>query len=242
MTCNNCIHQTACFDWCRGFGQEAELCEHYSDKAQWARLPVEVGEQVFVVYVDEIQHTDVSSIKIESEDDHFVFIVKCMVSWGGARFEEFIFGKTVFLTREKAEKALDEQRKMLNGGEKSMIKIIKDGQKDFIAKCPTCGCEFSYQLGDIGLNSVMCPCCGRYVAHKQFEEPSLGAGTYAIPCKFTQQTTADWIAPDVTVTSSNFESLRTIHDLCVDYDGFNTVDGLKSLIDDVRAITEETMK
>ena len=123
-----------------------------------------------------------------------------------------------------------------------MIKIIKDGQRDFIANCPTCGCEFSYQLGDIGLNSVMCPCCGRYVAHKQFEELSLGAGTYAIPCKFTQQTTANWIAPDVTVTSSNFESLRTIHDLCVDYDGFNTVDGLKSLIDDIDAIVKENLE
>lgn len=38
MTCNNCIHQTACFDWCRGFGQEAELCEHYSDKSEWFHL------------------------------------------------------------------------------------------------------------------------------------------------------------------------------------------------------------
>lgn len=127
-----------------------------------------------------------------------------------------------------------------------MIKIIKDGQKDFVAKCTTCGCEFSYQLGDIGLNSVRCPCCGHYVAHKEFEEPSLATGTHAIPGKFTQQTTADWIAPDVTITSSDntsrFDSLKTIRDLCIDYDGFNTVDGLKSLIDDVRVITEEAMK
>ena len=34
MTCKECIHQTACLDWCRGFGQEAELCEHFSDKAE----------------------------------------------------------------------------------------------------------------------------------------------------------------------------------------------------------------
>lgn len=124
-----------------------------------------------------------------------------------------------------------------------MIKIIKDGQKDFIAKCGTCGCEFSYQLVDIGLGSVVCPCCGGYVAHKGFEEPSLATDTHAIPCKFTQQTTANWIAPDVTITHSNihsrFDSLQLIHDLCIDYDGFNTVDGLKSLIDDIRAITEE---
>ena len=83
-----------------------------------------------------------------------------------------------------------------------MIKIIKDGQTDFIAKCSTCGCEFSYQLVDIGLGSVVCPCCGNHVAHKEFKEPPLTAGTRAIPCKFIQQTTANWIAPDVTTTSA----------------------------------------
>ena len=122
-----------------------------------------------------------------------------------------------------------------------MIKIIKDGQKEFVGKCQTCGCEFSYQLGDIGLGSVTCPCCGGYVVHKLNEpkEPSINA----IPCKFTQQTTANWIAPDVTIASSDndsqFDSLQQIRDLCIDYDGFNTVDGLKSLIDDIRVIAEE---
>lgn len=126
-----------------------------------------------------------------------------------------------------------------------MIKIIKDGQKDFIAKCATCGCEFSYQLVDIGLGSVMCPCCGNYVAHKEFKEPSFVTDTHVTPRTVTQQTTANWIAPDVTVTSSNaysrFDSLQIIHDLCIDYDGFNTVDGLKSLIDDIRDIAEKNL-
>ena len=126
-----------------------------------------------------------------------------------------------------------------------MIKIIKDGQKDFIAKCTTCGCEFSYQLVDIGLGSVVCPCCGGCVAHKinEPEEPSFSTGS---PYKITPSSTADWNAPDATITSSNahsrFDSLQIIHDLCIDYDGFNTVDGLKSLIDDIRAITEEILK
>ena len=125
-----------------------------------------------------------------------------------------------------------------------MIKIIKDGQRDFIAKCATCGCEFSYQLVDIGLSSVKCPYCGNYVAHKKFKEPSFVTDTHAIPCTVTQQTTANWIAPDITTASSNAysDSLQIIHDLCIDYDGFNTVDGLKSLIDDIRAITEKTPK
>lgn len=38
------------------------------------------------------------------------------------------------------------------------------------------------------------------------------------------------------------KALQLIHDLCIDYDGFNTVNGLKSLIDDIRGITEETLK
>lgn len=89
----------------------------------------------------------------------------------------------------------------------------------------------------------MCPCCGGYVAHKEFKEPSFVTDTHAIPCTVTQRTTANRIAPDVTVASSNAysDSLQIIHDLCIDYDGFNTVDGLKSLIDDIRAITEETL-
>lgn len=38
------------------------------------------------------------------------------------------------------------------------------------------------------------------------------------------------------------KALQLVHDLCIDYDGFNTVDGLKSLIDDVRVIAEEVLK
>lgn len=38
------------------------------------------------------------------------------------------------------------------------------------------------------------------------------------------------------------KALQLVHDLCIDYDGFNTVDGLKSLIDDIRTITEDGLK
>ena len=122
-----------------------------------------------------------------------------------------------------------------------MIKIIKDGQKEFTPKCGTCGCEFSYQFTDIKLGSVMCPCCEHYVAHRinEPEEPSFST---AFPYKITPSSTADWNALASSDNSSRFDSLQIIHDLCIDYDGFNTVDGLKSLVDDIRAITEETLK
>lgn len=107
-----------------------------------------------------------------------------------------------------------------------MIKIIKDGQTDFIAKCSTCGCEFSYQLVDIGLNSVVCPCCGGYVAHKEFKELLPATTMRATPCK---------------ANSKNVDALQLIHDLCIDYDGFGTVEGLKSLIDEVREIAKKEL-
>ena len=53
-----------------------------------------------------------------------------------------------------------------------MIKIINPG-KCGIARCITCGCEFSYEFEDVILgnqmdpeNFVGCPCCGRSIQVK----------------------------------------------------------------------------
>ena len=116
MICENCLYNKNCQFLLKHRNGEVVLCTAFEDTSEWVHLPCKVGEQVFVVYADEIQHTSVYSMKIESEDDHFIFIVKCMISWGGARFEKFIFGQTAVLTREEAEKALDKQRETLNGG------------------------------------------------------------------------------------------------------------------------------
>ena len=40
-----------------------------------------------------------------------VFYCKCMVHQGGNRFEKFVFGKKVFLTKEEAEEKLKELNK-----------------------------------------------------------------------------------------------------------------------------------
>lgn len=50
-----------------------------------------------------------------------------------------------------------------------MIKIIKEGKKEFNAVCPTCGCEFSYELNDlkkgVTYSTIKCPCCGDEIVH-----------------------------------------------------------------------------
>lgn len=47
------------------------------------------------------------------------------------------------------------------------IKIIKDGTTKFEATCPRCGCEFSYELEDIIVDRLSCPCCGETIYHKK---------------------------------------------------------------------------
>ena len=106
MTCNECIHQTACLDWCRGFGQEAELCEHFSDKTEWVHLPCNVGDRVFTIVIIGGEYSVVAdrvhALKISAEN------IYAETNWyveGGK------IGYNVFLTQEDAENALEERRK-----------------------------------------------------------------------------------------------------------------------------------
>lgn len=46
-----------------------------------------------------------------------------------------------------------------------MKKIIKSGKKEFITICPTCGCQFTYEISDINLGSVQCPDCFGFCYH-----------------------------------------------------------------------------
>lgn len=48
------------------------------------------------------------------------------------------------------------------------MKIIKEGKKTFRLTCSKCGCEFEYELDEIGTTipgKVECPCCGEYLYH-----------------------------------------------------------------------------
>ena len=118
--CKDCIHQTACFDWCRGFGEEAELCEHFSDKAEWVHLPCKAGDTIFlpwewnrengiarITVLRVVLTEDESYIETDFDSDDYDYFMKynCGLFW----FEDF--GKIVFAIKEEAEKALAERRK-----------------------------------------------------------------------------------------------------------------------------------
>lgn len=46
-----------------------------------------------------------------------------------------------------------------------MIKIIKEGHKQFQGTCFKCGCEYTYELEDIKDDCVKCPQCGAFNTH-----------------------------------------------------------------------------
>lgn len=73
-----------------------------------------------------------------------------------------------------------------------MIKIIEEGQKEFTARCPICGCKFSYQLRDIELTSVRCPCCDHYVVHKINKPKESSLNEPCEGCPWQRHDMQDW--------------------------------------------------
>lgn len=48
-----------------------------------------------------------------------------------------------------------------------MKTVIKHGYVIYRTTCNTCGCYFSYELGDIEKGVVTCPDCGNMCSHHQ---------------------------------------------------------------------------
>ena len=72
----------------------------------WFRPPVKVGDVVYAISNNKIYKTKVFSLVAETEDEKWVYILKCNIFEGISMFKKFLFGKTVFTSREDAEKAL----------------------------------------------------------------------------------------------------------------------------------------
>lgn len=106
MTCKDCIHQTACLDWCRGFGQEAKLCEHFSDKAEWVHLPCKYGDRVFSIVVLGGEPTIVAD-----RVSGFIYVGDTLSVITNLYVDGGIWGYNTFPTQEEAEKALEERSK-----------------------------------------------------------------------------------------------------------------------------------
>jgi hypothetical protein len=127
MSCKECIHYNACkFTYIEAFGSFNEEqfgqtgCAEFEDKSRYIELPCAVGDDIYWVYYKraEIKRYIVRSINIIVLDNHITTTIQFHEPNGYREFHyQFspdCFGKTVFLTKEEAEKALAE-RKHNNG-------------------------------------------------------------------------------------------------------------------------------
>lgn len=112
-TCSHCVHVDVCenrFSW---LDQEDNtkhiICHHFKDSAGIVELPCKVGDTVWFIrtdfYKDELLQTTVEKIVLKSRGLHLKLACNAMYETSCNSI-----GKTVFLTREEAEKALVERR------------------------------------------------------------------------------------------------------------------------------------
>lgn len=118
MTCKDCLHYEACdrlADAKLGYGimqVRTGVCMCFSDKSEWFHLSCKVGDVVycFEPCFDTDHHPKLKVVEKE------IIELKTIATVFGLNFDINNIGKTVFLTREEAEKALKDMKKESNGG------------------------------------------------------------------------------------------------------------------------------
>lgn len=108
MTCKDCIHCEICLD---GIDNDNTPCVEnncitFKDKSRFVELPCKVGDTVFF---DTHKHGE--EVGIQPHKVIRVDVIATTDGFTGATLYAYDFGKTVFFTREEAEKKLEEINK-----------------------------------------------------------------------------------------------------------------------------------
>ena len=112
-TCKDCIHYDVCI-WDGEIVENSDNCSYHKDKSRIVELPCKVGDTVYEIRPDRgfIQEYTVITIHISRCDAFFDWELKegegIYSNVNG--FTVNMLGKTVFLTREEAEKALERMK------------------------------------------------------------------------------------------------------------------------------------
>lgn len=124
MTCEDCLHYELCryntFQEAHYFGKDKKIyitinnnlpCKYFADRSEWVHLPCKKGDKVYYIYQDpktckySIHQREIYLTGFNN--NHFCFYATPSIC-----FKDTEFGKSVFLTREKAKKALEEKEIM----------------------------------------------------------------------------------------------------------------------------------
>ena len=107
-SCKNCLHYEACdmYEDLDGYRSKT-ICSNSTEKSEWVHLQCKVGDVVycFEPCFDTDHHPKLKVVEKE------IIELKTIATVFGLNFDIDNIGKTIFLNREEAEKALEERRK-----------------------------------------------------------------------------------------------------------------------------------
>ena len=116
-SCNECLHKEACNHWLQKDNKhlgavEGFICEHFKDRSKFVELPCKAGDIIYEI-CERRKSGEWKKIVVERVVHSIdVGIGGSMVARCGTTISVFLsgIGKTVFLTRESVEKALEDQK------------------------------------------------------------------------------------------------------------------------------------
>ena len=118
-SCNECLHKEACNHWLQKDNKhlgavEGFICEHFNDRTRFIELPCKVGDTVYFATKDRFNSATIDEITITENGMQFYWLqydksYEITEIWDDGTFSDKDIGKTVFLTPEAAEKALEER-------------------------------------------------------------------------------------------------------------------------------------
>ena len=110
--CNNCYHNKVCIDGANF--KSADNCRQYKDKSLIVELPCNPGDVLFKIEYDyDSDSSYIVKIKCDGIEIYDCGIsIYCKTIEGN--YDTYVpedFGESVFLSREEAERALEEREK-----------------------------------------------------------------------------------------------------------------------------------
>lgn len=121
MTCKNCLHYEVCnYHICEETDMTVAECPQFTNRSEWVHLLCKVGDTVHyfsgvfgTILPYFVENLNIAYLGEKGENCVYTFEANCNHEnelLDSIDFEPDDIGKTVFLTREEAEKALGKQK------------------------------------------------------------------------------------------------------------------------------------
>lgn len=103
VSCKDCLSYEVCKH--RDVFGDMPICEHFKDRTRFVELPCKVGDTIYSIKNHHINECEVAWIRIDTRISITIrLMTKDYIFYDVSRKD---FGKTVFLTLEEANRALE---------------------------------------------------------------------------------------------------------------------------------------